>query len=653
MEYEETEEKIFKLNQDGKEYLVSISIFGDCVRVSCQENLGKDGNFYETDFSLEDLSSINRYFILMSSINEAQNELIKAIEKQQVGIEHNPNLIKIIFYITIGTDNINFKLPLTKRDAIFKRIKTPEEQVPFTGMIQLKNKGNYPQDEERIVELEKKNAQLIGSQRDLISDVKNLMDVTQKLINESNLLYEENAKLNARLQKIQKENFERNLEVEVLKDEEQALNDENIKLKNYNADLERLLQQKRENLAREYMESKQRPTYINEIDYGNGPKAISSRYDDAQIKTFIPRVTAKPMVEAYDEGLASKNKPPFYYTDQRLPKNLLNNSSNIDKLNNTDINYNNNNNPRKNSFRTNELITNNASYNKIYDNNLNGNDNNESDKDPQDNYTKRNKKPKKLPVQERISEKTNDYEEEENNRNIRNGNVFNNNEQIRNNESYFNETESQVSQVKESDVRDNDSYPSNYHLKQNKEEKTSEYEDEEEQLNYLNSDIILSSTEEEMLLNKINKHGKQTQMKLIYKATVDSDRAEIFHQKCDSAQRTLVLIETINERRFGGYTTQSWEGNGIDKDDSEAFVFSLDKLQIYNIISGQPAIGCYPKYGPVFLGCQIKVNDNFFVKGGTTYRKNTNYAINSDFELNDGVKFFGIKEIEVFEVQLI
>ena len=186
MEYEETEEKIFKLNQDGKEYLVSISIFGDCVRVSCQENLGKDGNFYETDFSLEDLSSINRYFILMSSINEAQNELIKAIEKQQVGIDHNPNLIKIIFYITIGTDNINFKLPLTKRDAIFKRIKTPEEQVPFTGMIQLKNKGNYPQDEERIVELEKKNAQLIGSQSDLISDVKNLMDVTQKLINESN-----------------------------------------------------------------------------------------------------------------------------------------------------------------------------------------------------------------------------------------------------------------------------------------------------------------------------------------------------------------------------------------------------------------------------------------------------------------------------------
>lgn len=158
-----------------------------------------------------------------------------------------------------------------------------------------------------------------------------------------------------------------------------------------------------------------------------------------------------------------------------------------------------------------------------------------------------------MPVQERITEKTNDYEEEENNRNIRNENVFINNDQSRNNESNFNETESQVSQVKESDVRDSDSYPSNYHLKHNREEKTSEYEEEEEQLNYLNSDIILSSTEEEMLLNKINRDNKQVQMRLIYKATVDSDRAEIFHQKCDSAQRTLVLIETINERRFGVY----------------------------------------------------------------------------------------------------
>ena len=301
----------------------------------------------------------------------------------------------------------------------------------------------------------------------------------------------------------------------------------------------------------------------------------------------------------------------------------------------------------KNSFKTNDFNSNNLSYN-TYNKTLDTNNiyANDSDRDPQDNYSKK-RKPKKLARYERISEKTNDFEDEDNNIFIQNRNVFINNEYNQNSQSNI-----EQSQEGESEVRDSDLYPSNYHKKKRKIERQTEFEDDDE-INYLDSDIIQSSTEEEMLLNKINKHGKQIQMNLIYKATIDTDRAEIFHQKCDRAQRTLVVIETINNRRFGGYTTQSWAGDGIDKDDDEAFVFSLDKLQIYNIISGQPAIGCYPKYGPVFLGCQIKVNDNFFVKGGTTYRKNTNYTINSDFELNDGIKFFGIKDIEVFGVNLI
>ena len=186
------------------------------------------------------------------------------------------------------------------------------------------------------------------------------------------------------------------------------------------------------------------------------------------------------------------------------------------------------------------------------------------------------------------------------------------------------------------------------------EEYEEEIDDELQSSNkYMNSDIVKSPMEESMLLNKLGKDGKTIKLKLLYKATLDTDRAEIFHKKCDDAKSTLIFIETINGMRFGGFTTESWKGDGIDKKDENAFVFSLDKLQVYNIISGQPAIGCYPKYGPVFLGCQIKVNDNFFVKGGTTYRKNVNYAINADFELNDGVKFFGIKDLEVFEVSLI
>ena len=590
---------------------------------------------------MEDLASINRYFLIISSIKEAQNELIKAIEKQQVGIEHNLNLTKIIFYISIGTDNINFKLPLMKKDNIYKKIKTAEEQEPFNGTIRIKNRGNYPEDEQRINILEQNNDKLKVSQNNLIMDIQKLMNITEKLKRESNLLYEENAKLHARLQKIQKENNERNLEVEVLKDEEQALNDENIKLKNYNLDLEKLFYQKKEALKRGYKESLQNRVNYGEVDHGNGPRAISSRYDETNIKTYIPRASAKPIVGAYEEGL-SKTRFPFY-ADGKINYFSIN-LPNIERLNNTDININENNNP---------LINSNNSPNtykkKTFDTNI-GYENDEVNKDPQDNLAKLQKK-QKLPAQERIIEKTNDKDNDEEAQNkIENRNIFihkDNDSHKDYNQEFENFTQS-YEEV--SEIKDADSYPI---MENNGVERYVEYEEEDEELNYLNSEIIRSSNEEEMLLNKINKHGNKIKMNLLYKATVDSDRAEIFHQKCDQAQRTLVLIETIDEKRFGGYTTQSWGGDGIDKNDDEAFVFSLDKLQIYNIISGQPAIGCYPKYGPVFLGCQIKINDNFFVKGGTTFKRNTNYATNSDFELNDGIKFFAVKDIEVFEVNFI
>jgi len=633
MEYEENNIKFFKLNQEGKEYILSISLFEDYIRLSCQENIGKAGSYYETDFNLNDLCEINRYFLIMSSIYEAQNELIKAVEKQKVGIELGHNLLNILFYLIIGTDNVLIKFPLAKRDSAYKRIKTPEEQEPFTGDIPLKNKGNYPEDENRIIDMEQLNHDLKRSQNGLINDMQNLLDITEKLKKETSFLYEENAKLNTRLKKIQTENFERNMEVKSLKEEEQILNDENIKLKNYNTDLEKLLSQKKQNLQKNLLENKQKKLKKGELDLGNGPKAISSRFENAQVKTFIPRVTAKPKVEAYEEGLDKMRKNPFYNTDKRRTTYMLNsNFPTEERFNRTDINININD-PKRSSYRSN--------YNEFKNNN------NIYNKDPTDNYRKKERKNKeKMQAYGRITEKTNEYEEENKIINSPKENIFS-----QAGEEYSNYSQSMT----ESYVRDTDEKPNKYMKREQMEEQSEQEMDYDSQSNdkYMNSDIVKSPMEESMLLNKLGKKGKTIKLKLLYKATIDTDRAEIFHKKCDKAKTSLVIIETVNGMRFGGYTTQSWKGDGIDKNDENAFVFSLDKLQIYNIISGQPAIGCYPKYGPVFLGCQIKVNDNFFVKGGTTFRKNVNYAINSDFELNDGIKFFGIKDLEVFEVTLI
>jgi hypothetical protein len=578
----------------------------------------------------------------MNSLYEAQNELIKAIEKQKIGIELGQNSLNLIFYLIIGTDNILLKLPLAKRDKSYKRVRIPEDQEPFTGDVHLKNKGNYPEDERRIITLEKYNDQLKQSQSALIDGVQNLMDVTEKLKKETSILYEENSKLNTRLKAIQKENFERNLEVDNLKKEEQILNEESIKLKNYNNELEKLLAQKKENLRKTFIESQQNKFRKGEIDYGNGPKAISSRFDNAQIKTFIPRLTAKPKVDAYEESISQMRKSPFYYTDKRRSNFPISNVPTEERFNRTDYNIKdiNINNPMKNSY------SNYSDFNSLNNSEYIFN------KSPDDNYKKKAKRKNQPFIQkvERITEKTNDNENEDEMKNIyfqnKNINLSNQDEDASSN---FTQSLKAMEELNNKFIKKEEEFD------EEELEVEEEFEEESQSINnkYMNSDIVKSPMEESMLLDKLGNHGKTIKLKLLYKASLDSDRAEVFHNKCNKAKSTIVFIETINGNRFGGYTTQSWEGDGIDKKDENAFVFSLDKLQIYNIISQQPAIGCYPKYGPVFLGCQIKVNDNFFVKGGTTYRKNVNYAINSDFELNDGIKFFGIKDLEVFEVNLL
>ena len=642
MEYEEINIRFFKLNQDGKEYILSLSIYEDCIRLTCQENKGISGNYYETNYTLNELCEINRFFFIMNSLYEAQNELIKAIEKQKIGIELGQNSLNLIFYLIIGTDNILLKLPLAKRDKSYKRVRIPEDQEPFTGDVHLKNKGNYPEDERRIITLEKYNDQLKQSQSALIDGVQNLMDVTEKLKKETSILYEENSKLNTRLKAIQKENFERNLEVDNLKKEEQILNEESIKLKNYNNELEKLLAQKKENLRKTFIESQQNKFRKGEIDYGNGPKAISSRFDNAQIKTFIPRLTAKPKVDAYEESISQMRKSPFYYTDKRRSNFPISNVPTEERFNRTDYNIKdiNINNPMKNSY------SNYSDFNSLNNSEYIFN------KSPDDNYKKKAKRKNQPFIQkvERITEKTNDNENEDEMKNIyfqnKNINLSNQDEDASSN---FTQSLKAMEELNNKFIKKEEEFD------EEELEVEEEFEEESQSINnkYMNSDIVKSPMEESMLLDKLGNHGKTIKLKLLYKASLDSDRAEVFHNKCNKAKSTIVFIETINGNRFGGYTTQSWEGDGIDKKDENAFVFSLDKLQIYNIISQQPAIGCYPKYGPVFLGCQIKVNDNFFVKGGTTYRKNVNYAINSDFELNDGIKFFGIKDLEVFEVNLI
>ena len=187
-------------------------------------------------------------------------------------------------------------------------------------------------------------------------------------------------------------------------------------------------------------------------------------------------------------------------------------------------------------------------------------------------------------------------------------------------------------------------------LEENKEETKIMEQEEKTGQNIVKGEIVHNLEELEMLISNINISSNKMALNLIYKASADSDRAIDFHKKCDEAKSTIVLIETDKGKRFGGYTSVSWKGNCKEKIDEDAFIFSLDKMKTYDIIPGKKAIGCYPKFGPVFLGCQIKINDNAFKRGGTTFKKGINYKTKADFELTDGDREFNVKDVEVYEV---
>ena len=176
-----------------------------------------------------------------------------------------------------------------------------------------------------------------------------------------------------------------------------------------------------------------------------------------------------------------------------------------------------------------------------------------------------------------------------------------------------------------------------------------EHQDEDD-VKEVKGDIIHDMNELEMITKKINKENKRIIINLLYKASADSDSAAVFHNKCDEANNTIVLVETKDGKRFGGYTTKSWKGNCVEKPDPEAFIFSFDKMKTYDNIPGDDAIGCYPKFGPIFLGCQIKIFDNAFTRGGTTFEKELNFNTEEDYELTGGSRTFEVKDVEVYEV---
>ncbi|KAK8803486.1 hypothetical protein WA158_001180 [Blastocystis sp. Blastoise] len=164
--------------------------------------------------------------------------------------------------------------------------------------------------------------------------------------------------------------------------------------------------------------------------------------------------------------------------------------------------------------------------------------------------------------------------------------------------------------------------------------------------------------------------GRDTQWKLLYRGSKDGFKASTFHRKCDNSCKTLTIIRHINQNGFtnifGGYTKQSWKGNGnnpIKKPDTTSFLFSLVNEHNlpptqFPVLYPNDAIYCDPLKGPIFGGTIpdlfIDDNSNISCNNCTNSRVYSSIQIpqkssifvntNSSQETN----YFKVDEIEVY-----
>jgi len=172
------------------------------------------------------------------------------------------------------------------------------------------------------------------------------------------------------------------------------------------------------------------------------------------------------------------------------------------------------------------------------------------------------------------------------------------------------------------------------------------------------SKIILKEEEIDFIINRLDKYNPIL-YKLIYASSSDGDDIKTFHNKCDGEDFILVIIKTKKGYKFGGFTSIGFDCSGFELNDDNAFLFSIDKKKIYEIIPGTPAVYCNKRYGPIFCSKKddnnynICIIDNFLTNISTTSKNSFNYKTNEEYELNFGEKEFIVEELEIYKLILV
>jgi TLD len=175
-----------------------------------------------------------------------------------------------------------------------------------------------------------------------------------------------------------------------------------------------------------------------------------------------------------------------------------------------------------------------------------------------------------------------------------------------------------------------------------------------EDLNLMNSKILLKD-EIELIKQWL---GYNFKGEILYSSSVDQKDPKEFHRKCDGISKTLILIKSDTDRRFGGFTNSCWssvegwiEGNGED------FIFSLDKKMKFLNDKREFSIYNHPNCFPCFGGgCDIGLLGNCFLNSQSAHSY-FQHSYGIGLELDEPAHFylagndeFGVENLEIYRI---
>ena len=179
---------------------------------------------------------------------------------------------------------------------------------------------------------------------------------------------------------------------------------------------------------------------------------------------------------------------------------------------------------------------------------------------------------------------------------------------------------------------------------------------EEEKKILMDSTIINENIEEKETIRKWINPEVSFQTKLLYRLSRDGSSIFNFHSKCDYISPTLLLIESHDQNKFGGYTTASWDMfSGDYKNGTKTFLFSLTRNKKYmrksnikyngDIFSGSRDVG--PWFGIHDLYFYGTMNDLYSYK----YSGQCAFLDGNGIVDRTGVdNSIAVKEVELYQI---